>query len=1626
MLDEKSISIYSSRDKIRSEIIKLTQDYLELQNFDFNAGSYLSYLINQLSVLDANLIYLISSIYKEMFLTKCNQRESIIAWANLLGYEIQFATPATCKILFEMELPLASDINDSTVTATLIGRQSAGDNIIAINDLDIFKVYSNDGTPFSLQTRVDISFSTTVANDATSVIPVITKQVFDPLYNKVIATQNVDFRYYSDSRIQFILDFIQIEDQVSRYSIPDLLPNEFYNINFKFQKKGTLSDIDLFSVSQNLGTNVLERWAAKTTIFGAASDEAVYGFSETSDGVLITFGNGIIGKQPTVGGEFVISAGTTYGYDGNIIIGSIKTGDPITTNVGKELRYYVTNVEPAINGKDAPTSDEIRQSIIKSFSANDRLVSSVDYLNAKSIIPDLPVTNYYNVVKRSDLKRNEITLFTEMAYNGALVPTRNVAIKNIDTTVDTTSNVKVLKAFNNQNLVKLEDGEDYYMLFDVKIDTNKMESSYIYNVNNVYIPVQFKESTYTTSTGEAAYLTNYIIPLSCYIKQNTAIIDSTSKTVYDLYLRCSIINASQKNHEYSCKLSVAKLGIKDQELNVVANTLTNSQERIFTTESITTINNLLDVDVISRNNKDQSFEIEYKLYDRWYTDSTSDTLLDISGTHTSNYVENSSFLNSSVSNVVLSKNLDNFMYSQLSYLNPNDTVTVGNFLDDNLIKAIRLHPNVNKPLGRIKQEDLDSITILDISGLNIANIQGLQYCRNLISLNASNNIISDISPLEGLVKLQTLNLSNNQIVDVSDLKYLFKNGALTNLNLNSNFITNISVWFDDPNNDSDVYSTLKILDIANNQISSSKFFNRFIRLEQLYLGYNKLTDISGLYNTELVEYIKYIGIQNNTLSRTSGPLNIENEPFAYLQEYVYLKGLSVRNTGFTNDDMKILEPMSSLEELDLGQNKITTLTPYISMTGSIKKLWVDRNKDDSNNKLSSLKGLESYSNSGGLTQSKTEMTFLNLAGNDIKADSTGLELIQYMTKLNTLILADNANYTFTNTGGIYNFSNLNTLILRNTNISGTFTTTGLSFLNWVDLTNCSKIVEIIGLNANPLNRVSVAGIADNSNTRIAVQNILYNSAISLTHTFAGLTNASTGPFNMLDVMTTHYDEMDLYYTNVSNDQVLVNQYLYSLYDIPVIKKSYYDNLTNQISFNSTVLDKIITFNPFSYRMLTDFVSLKFLNTTGKANNMKYNKTTIQPVIDVNNFDLSLYPEIGDRFAFSSNNNPWYSYFKNLLNLQYSTNVPNTILTQENGFIADYQYDTTIYRDYSYLIPNGTKRFFRLESYKLDEDYIDVVPVGAEWEAIDNDLLLDFPFYDTSSWDKFTKSGWTSDSTSLIRSEGVQQEYSTITLRNTPWEKNNWYKISLYVPEINGSFTIRSGNWVTIIPDNNFDYENNYIKKNDAYISQSYFTVYNSGTYCIYMQVTNDTSSNLMITDFDNFQGEITNVSIQKYYGWVPYDNTSKTIGKWIFTDLKVDDIVPVSNLKDIADETKYLVYTGSKLVEPIFDIPLKIELTVKPNKSITISYADLINNIKEELIKQIGPNFGYNKNLYRSQIVNIVQNVSGVENCTVISPSHDIFYDSDQLTNLTQEQILTYTPELVYFTTNSIYITIKE
>ena len=68
---------------------------------------------------------------------------------------------------------------------------------------------------------------------------------------------------------------------------------------------------------------------------------------------------------------------------------------------------------------------------------------------------------------------------------------------------------------------------------------------------------------------------------------------------------------------------------------------------------------------------------------------------------------------------------------------------------------------------------------------------------------------------------------------------------------------------------------------------------------------------------------------------------------------------------------------------------------------------------------------------------------------------------------------------------------------------------------------------------------------------------------------------------------------------------------------------------------------------------------------------------------------------------------------------------------------------------------------------------------------------------------------------------------------------------------------------------------------------------------------------------------------------------------------------------------------------------------------------------------------GYDKPLYKSDLTSVVQQLEGVLYCDLKKPEHDILFDFE-FDKFTHENLLRYSPQLVYLDTSNMAITIRK
>lgn len=635
MFDEKTIQIFSSRDKIRDQIVEYAKKYLELDGLDFSKTSYLSYLINILSALTANLLYFSTSTYREMFLTKAVQKESVLNLAAMIGYTPPYAVPATTSVLVKINL------NFSAL------KQNSG--FITFEIPKGHKYYAGD-IVFSQDSKLIVS----ATNNEGSVTYLVREY---PLTGGSRTLKNViDEESDGSKYLCFVTNVTQIEERVFEYNIPTLGSYEFYNINVEFS--GQVASINVQTKDSVTENTVLTTWDLKDSVFLISYEEKGYVFRRTVDGGQVMFGNGIVGVQPSQNHICLVTIGVTKGENGNVIAGSITKMDRLYLSdwdstsgktINRPLKIKVVNTEPVSGGSNSPTIDEIKTTAIDNLFTMKRLVTKDDFNSIKSVIPELPVNNVLTVLKRSDIKQNEISLFTDILFNDQIVPTRNpsVIISEADN-----------PEFNLYITDKIEIiGIEYYPLFNISIDTINSECLYYYMLSSLEDSVVLTR-TYTTETQVLPTVSKFYTITADEFGDRLPAIDQT----LEIELNFDIINPQFDIGTLQCYMLSDYDGNLKQMTKQTINIGEEDEREIFTLS--------LPLESIDYSNRMYYFKM-YTLVENPHFNPGLPT-------GPTNPTHIPSYLNESQIKMLVKEELDEFMYSNIKIMgtSPNRTVQI--------------------------------------------------------------------------------------------------------------------------------------------------------------------------------------------------------------------------------------------------------------------------------------------------------------------------------------------------------------------------------------------------------------------------------------------------------------------------------------------------------------------------------------------------------------------------------------------------------------------------------------------------------------------------------------------------------------------------------------------------------------------------------------------------------------------------------------------------------------------------------------------------------------------------------------------------------------------------------------
>jgi len=463
-----SSQIYASKDQTVNQITEYLRSYLELENISLVKGSFLSFLVETLAVLSSNLVFYESSVYNEFFLTKAKLAESIYNLSSFLGYNTTEATYAQANVLITVPLTFTND----DITFSI-----AEDFKFKAQLIPFVTYYS---TSIRVQNNNQVSITATDGNKIYDIFTIVDSTGAEPQF-------------------RFILPIRQYENVIQEFQIDeDLQTFQFTHIDVPLTGKVSTMTVEI----KDPGGASYRTYTEFNSTYLMASDDYGYVSRRTDSGRRLYFGNGLIGVQPLPGSTVRVTVQETQGTDGNVIAGSINTGQrlyAVDDGVTKNVNYTVVNTSPATNGTDEESLEEIRQNAIDNLTSLSRLVTENDYVNADIVMPNSPITSSSKpVLKRSDVRVNEVQLYVNLLYGDGIVHMRNAyTTYDINTTyVPRGSTIKV-------------DNEDYYTLFDLSIDTTANNAAYYDYIMNVISQVPVLVRSYDPPINEQPY----VIPL---------------------------------------------------------------------------------------------------------------------------------------------------------------------------------------------------------------------------------------------------------------------------------------------------------------------------------------------------------------------------------------------------------------------------------------------------------------------------------------------------------------------------------------------------------------------------------------------------------------------------------------------------------------------------------------------------------------------------------------------------------------------------------------------------------------------------------------------------------------------------------------------------------------------------------------------------------------------------------------------------------------------------------------------------------------------------------------------------------------------------------------------------------
>ena len=239
------------------------------------------------------------------------------------------------------------------------------------------------------------------------------------------------------------------------------------------------------------------------------------------------------------------------------------------------------------------------------------------------------------------------------------------------------------------------------------------------------------------------------------------------------------------------------------------------------------------------------------------------------------------------------------------------------------------------PGTAITAEEMATLMHLDIDGMDIQDLEGLQFAANLQSLNLSGNPLSDLSPLSGLTALKEVRFSGESLSDLSPLT------GLTNLEVVRFWKTSISDL-----SPLAKLTKLRWLQFESSPISDLSPLVGLTGLETLRTYRSTDLDLSPLKGLTNLVNLTVAGSGVSDLAPLSGLIRLEmlnleaNRRISNISSLASLKNLKELRLDTNNvSDVSPLAALDSLEVLRLERNNIADISPLDGLRENTKIYW---------------------------------------------------------------------------------------------------------------------------------------------------------------------------------------------------------------------------------------------------------------------------------------------------------------------------------------------------------------------------------------------------------------------------------------------------------------------------------------------------------------------------------------------------------------------------------------------------------------------------------------------------------------------------------------------------------------